>query len=96
MFSGKESNSDAITTAMQLIAYSILYENYFNLSKVIMTEIGAKLGKIDSRTNKIYFARFIMLCINHLVEEVILDRAEYHLPCWTQSKSSVHGPGEDK
>ena len=33
VFSGKVSNFDAITTSMKLIAYSILYDKYFDLSK---------------------------------------------------------------
>ena len=83
MFSGKVSNFDAITTSMQLIAYSLLYDKYFDLSRVILTEIGSKLGNKESRANKIYFARFIMITINHLVKEVVLDRKEDKLNCWT-------------
>ena len=86
VFSGKVSNFDAITTTMQLIAYSILYDKYFDLSNLILTEIVLKLGNKESRTNKIYFSRFIMLAINHLVGEVILDREDDKLNCWTQSK----------
>ena len=83
VFSGKVSNFDAITTSMQLIAYSILYDKYFDLSNLILIKIGLKLGNKESRANKIYFARFIMITINHLVGEVILDRAEDKLNCWT-------------
>ena len=86
VFSGKVSNFDAITTSMQLIAYSILYDKYFDLSNLILTEIVLKLGNKESRANKIYFARFIMIAINHLVGEVILDREDDKLNCWTQSK----------
>ena len=71
---------------MQLIAYSILYDEYFDLSNLILTEIVLKLGNKESRTNKIYLARFIMLAINHLVGEVILDREDDKLNCWNQSK----------
>ena len=71
---------------MQLIAYSVLYDKYSDLSKIILTEIGSKLGNKESRVNKIYFARFIMITINHLVREVVLDRENDKLNCWTQSK----------
>ena len=60
---------------MKLIAYSLLYDKYFDLSRVILTEIGSKLGNKESRANKIYFSRFIMTTINYLVREVVLDRA---------------------
>ena len=86
VFSGKVSNFDAITTSMQLIAYSVLYDKYFDLSKLILTEIVLKLGNKESRVNKIYFARFIMIVINHLVREVVLDREGDKLNCWTQRK----------
>ena len=36
VFSGKVSNFDAITTSMQSIAYSILYDKYFDLSTTII------------------------------------------------------------
>ena len=85
VFSGKVSNFDAIKTSMQLIPYNMLYDKYFDLSNLILTEIGLKLGKKESRENKIYFARFIMIAINHLVGEVVLDRVEDKLNCWTQS-----------
>ena len=71
---------------MQLIAYNILYDKYFDLRNLILTEIVLKLGNKESRVNRIYFARFIMMCINHLVKEVVLDRQEDKLNCWTQSK----------
>ena len=71
---------------MQLIAYSVLYDKYFDLSKLILTEIGLKLGNKESRVNKFCFARFIMITINHLVTEVVLDREDDKLNCWTQSK----------
>ena len=68
VFSGKVSNFDVITTSMQLTVYSVLYDKYFDLSKLILTEIELKLGNKESRVNKIYFARFIMITINHLVQ----------------------------
>ena len=71
---------------MQLIAYIILYDKYFDLSNLILTEIALQLGNKESRVNRIYFARFIMMCINHLVKEVVLDRQEDKLNYWTQSK----------
>ena len=71
---------------MQLIAYSLLYDQYFDLSTVILNGIGSKLGSKESRVKKNYFARFIMIVINHLVKEVVLDRADDQLHCWTQSK----------
>ena len=71
---------------MQLIVYSVLYDKYFDLSKIILTEIGSKVGNKESRVNKIYFARFIMITINHLVGEVVLDRENDKLNYWTQSK----------
>ena len=86
VFSGKISNFDAITIAMQLIANSLLYDQYFNLSNVIINELRAKLGKLATRANKIYFSRFIKLCINHLVNDVVLENAEDQLTCWIQSK----------
>ena len=86
VFSIKVSNFDAITTSMQLIAYSMLYDKYFDLSRVILIEIGSKLGNKDSRAKKIYFSIFIMITINHLVKEVVLERKEDKLECWTQSK----------
>ena len=89
MFSSKVSNFDAITTSMQLIAYSVLYDKYSDLSKIILTEIGSKLGNKDSRVNKIYFSRFIIITINHLVREVVLDRENDKLNCWTQIKRVV-------
>ena len=60
--------------------------NTFDLSNLILTEIVLKLGNKESRANKIYFARFIMIAINHLVVKVILDREDDKLNCWTQSK----------
>ena len=57
-----------------LIAHSLLYDSYFDLSRVILTEIGSKLGNKESRANNIYFSRFIMITINHLVKEVVLDK----------------------
>ena len=86
VFSGKVNNFDAITTSMQLIAYSVLYDKYFDLIKIVLTEIGSKLGNKGFRANKIYFSRFIMITINHLVREVVLDRANDKLNYWTQSK----------
>ena len=86
VFSGKVSNFDAITTSMLLIAYSVLYDKYFDLIKIILTETGSKLGNKESRVNKIYFARFITITINHLVKEVVLDMENDKLNCWTQSK----------
>ena len=70
---------------MHLIPYNLLYDEYFTLSNVIINVIEAKLGKVASRENNIYFARFIMMCINHLVKKVELDSATDQLPCWTQS-----------
>ena len=86
VFSEKVSNFDVVTTSMQLIAYSILYDKYFDLSNLILTEIVLKLENKESRTNKIYFARFSMIAIKHLVGKVILDREDDKLNCWTQSK----------
>ena len=86
VFSGKVSNFDAITTSMQLIAYNILYDKYFDLSNLILTKIVLKLGNKESRVNKIYFFRFIMIAINHLVREIVLDREGDKLYCWTRSK----------
>ena len=86
VFSGKVRNFDAVTTSMQLIAYSILYDKDFDLSNLILTEIVLKLGNKESREYKIYFARFIMIAINHLVGKVNLDREDDKLNCWTQSK----------
>ena len=86
VFSGKVSNFDTIITSMQLISYSLMYDKYFDLSRVILTEIGSNLGNKESRANKIYFSRFIMININHLVKEVVLDRKEDKINCWTQSK----------
>ena len=42
VFSQKVSNFDSITTSMQLISYSVLYDKYFDLSKLILTKIGLK------------------------------------------------------
>ena len=81
-FSGKVSNFDAITIVMQLISYNFLHDQYFNLSNMSINEMGAKLGKLASRANKFYFARFIVLCINHLVKDVTIDNAEDQLICW--------------
>ena len=66
---------------MQLIAYSVLYDKYFDLIKLILTEIGLKLKNKESRVNKIYFSRFIMITINHLFQEVVLDREDDKLNC---------------
>ena len=71
---------------MLLIAYSVLYDKYVDLSKVILTEIGSKLGNKEYRINKIYFSRFIMITINYLVREVVIDMEDDKLNCWTQSK----------
>ena len=71
---------------MQLIDYIILYDKYFDLNNLILTEIVLKLGNKESRVNKIYFARFIVIAINHLVREVVLDRRGDKLYCWTQRK----------
>ena len=71
---------------MQLIAYIVLYDKYFDLRRVILTQIGSKLGNKESRINKIYFSRFIMITINHLVREMVLDKVDDKLNCWTQSK----------
>ena len=73
VFFGKVINFDAITTSMQSVAYSIPYDKYFNFSTTIITEIGSRLGNKESRANnRIYFAIFILICINHLVKEVVL------------------------
>ena len=95
VFSGKVSNVDAITTPMQLIAYSLLYDKYFNLSRVILTEIGYKLGNKESRATKIYFARFIILTNNHLVREVVFDMADRQAELLDSKQKSSHGPCED-
>ena len=79
VFLCKVSKFDAIKTSMQLIAYSLLYDQYFNLSNVILNKIGSKLGTKESRVNKIYFARFFMISINHLAKEVVLDKVDDQL-----------------
>ena len=39
VFSGKISNFDAITSVIQEIAYSILYNNFYNLGETMLIEI---------------------------------------------------------
>ena len=62
------------------------FNKYFDLRKLILIEIGLKLGNKESRVNKIYFARFIMITINHLVKKVVLNREDEKLNCWIQRK----------
>ena len=69
--------------------------NTLNLSNLILTKIVLKLGNKESRTNKIYFARFIMLAINHLVGEVTLDREDDKLNCLDSKRESVSRSGEE-
>lgn len=71
---------------MQQITYSILFNKYFDLDKLLLNEVIVKLGNKENKTNHIYNARFIMLVINHFVKETEINRMEDTLECWVQNK----------
>ena len=70
------------------IAYSILYNHFYNHGETILNEIGFKLDNTKSRPKNIYYARFIMLIANHVTPTMIIDHPENQLTCWIQNKIS--------
>ena len=86
VFSGKIRNFDAITFLVQEIAYSILYNHFYNLGETILNEIGYKLGNIEYRPKNIYYARFFMLIAIHIAPTMVIDHIENQLTCWIQNK----------
>lgn len=55
----------------------------------MLFEIATMLGSKEGRSNHIYFARFIMLCINHICKNVELERPRDTLDCWIQNKREL-------
>ena len=86
VFSEKISNFDAITSVIQEIVYGILYNHFHDLGELIITEIGTKLGNIESRSKNIYYARFIMLIANHVAPNLVVNHPENQLACWVKNK----------
>lgn len=80
--SGKISNFDAIITSMQQVAYNILFYRYFDCSNILLIELVVKLGQKDNDSNHIYYAKFIMIIINHFAKEIEVDRKEDTFDCW--------------
>lgn len=47
-----------------------------------MIEIGAKLGKKNSRRKNISYARFLMILANFVVDELAISKENIKLDCW--------------
>ena len=88
-FSGKISNFDALTINMQHLMYMLLFYRYHDIGSLILFEIVAKLGPTKNSPKNIYYARFIMLLINHLVPDLQINQPNNKWNCWVQSKRVI-------
>ena len=67
----------------------LLFDRYHDIGTLILHEIVAKLGPNENMPNNIYYARFIMLLINHLVPNVQINQPNNKWNCWVQSKRVI-------
>ena len=86
VFYGKISNFDVVTTVMQELAYAILYNHFHYKNALIFNKIGCKLGMKESRSNSIYYYRFIMLVANHVAPILMISKPKENLTCWVLNK----------
>ena len=75
VFSGKISNFDAITSSLVNMLYMLVSDRYFNFSNYVMLELGTRLGNKANRPNNIYYARFFMMLVNHLIENIVVENS---------------------
>ncbi|KAK1394259.1 hypothetical protein POM88_013315 [Heracleum sosnowskyi] len=86
VFSGKISNWDDVTTSMFDMIYMLLNDRYYDLGSMILIELAAKLGHKESRSQNIYFVRFIMLLANHVDKDIKIEFPANKMDCWVQNK----------
>ena len=86
-FSGKISNFDAVTHSMLVMLCMLLNDKFYNFSTLVMYELAAKLGKKETRSKNIYFARFLMLLALHVSENgLTIANPNSKFSCFVQEK----------
>jgi len=67
----------------------LLTDNYYNFSDAIMFELGYKLGEIKKRSRNVYYARFFMIIVNHMCEDLVIENPTNKLDCWVQERRVI-------
>ncbi|KAL8093469.1 hypothetical protein AgCh_035374 [Apium graveolens] len=83
-----------LDTMLNYVGYALstsklITDKYFNFSDMIMFELGYKLGELNKRGKSVYYARFFMMIVNHLIEKIVIENPTNKLNCWVQERRII-------